>query len=104
VEDPNESKDEYLAPSELMVQRSNFEVLKTLYAEAGLESEGWVHECLDIIESRKSIEYKEMACCGLICYLTDGKMEERLKSWSPQVLSALSDFLQNQVASNSNLN
>jgi hypothetical protein len=34
VEDPNESRDEYLAPSELVVQRSNFEVLRTLYAEA----------------------------------------------------------------------
>ena len=79
VEDPNDSKDEFLAPSDLTIQTSIFRTLYDLFSE---KKEDWEREALDIIESRKSIESKEIACLALTCMLTDGKIEERINEWS----------------------
>jgi hypothetical protein len=75
------------------MQTAIFKIINSLYFG---RNETWESECIEILESRKSIEHKEIACMALVCSMTDGKIEERIKLWPPMIRSLLVEYLHNQ--------
>jgi hypothetical protein len=69
-------------------------LLYTAYPEHS--STSYESDCQLIIDSRKSLEYKELACMSLVCAMTDGRIEERVREWAPVVKATVLEYLMAQ--------